>query len=143
MTSKTLRQILLNDQFSFDQVPLGFYELNAICSLHRFIAVFSEQIQQKNLKLRIQILLLLQSHIESKQTWTFLPHTLIILFFWPRHNQLNGTISRLYFEVTLDTFGFPVGGNLAPRRAVFWVFWGMGTTKGNIPKFPFANNKIL
>ena len=26
-----------------------------------------------------------------------------------------------YPEVTLDTFGFPVGGRLATRRAVFWA----------------------
>ena len=29
-------------------------------------------------------------------------------------------ISRPYPEVTLDTFGFPVGGRLAVRQAVSW-----------------------
>ena len=33
---------------------------------------------------------------------------------------LNGIISPLYPEVTLDTFGFPVGGRLAAWRAVSW-----------------------
>ena len=35
-------------------------------------------------------------------------------------SQLNGIISPLYPEVTLDTFGFPVGARLATRRAVLW-----------------------
>ena len=33
--------------------------------------------------------------------------------------DLTGIISTPYPEVTLDTFGFPVGGRLAARRAVF------------------------
>ena len=33
--------------------------------------------------------------------------------------RLNGIISPPYPEATLDNFGFPVGGRLAARRAVF------------------------
>ena len=39
-------------------------------------------------------------------------------FFGVRQIRLNGIISPQYHEVTLDTFGFPVGGRLAARRAV-------------------------
>ena len=41
-------------------------------------------------------------------------------FFWLGQAQLNGIISPPYPEVTLDNFGFLVGGRLAARRAVFW-----------------------
>ena len=40
-------------------------------------------------------------------------------FFWLRRTRLIWIISPPYPEVTLDTFGFPVGGRLAARRAVF------------------------
>merc|ERR1712218_53207 len=40
-------------------------------------------------------------------------------FFRVRRSRLNGIISPPYPEVTLDNFGFPVGGRLAARRAVF------------------------
>ena len=41
-------------------------------------------------------------------------------FFRLGRSRLNGIISPLYPEVTLDTFGFPVGGRLAAWRAVSW-----------------------
>ena len=41
-------------------------------------------------------------------------------FFRVRRSRLNGIISPPYPEVTLDTFGFPVGGRLAARRTVSW-----------------------
>ena len=40
-------------------------------------------------------------------------------FFWVVRTRLNGIISPPYPEATLDNFGFPVGGRLAARRAVF------------------------
>ena len=40
-------------------------------------------------------------------------------FFGVRRTRLNGIISPPYPEVTLDTFGFPVGGRFAVRRAFF------------------------
>ena len=40
-------------------------------------------------------------------------------FFGVRNIRLNGIISPPYPEVTLDNFGFLVGGRLAARRAVF------------------------
>ena len=40
-------------------------------------------------------------------------------FFWVGRTRLDGIISPPYPEVTLDNFGFPVGGRLAARRAVF------------------------
>ena len=40
-------------------------------------------------------------------------------FFWLSRTRLIWIISPPYPEVTLDTFGFPVGGRLAARRAVF------------------------
>ena len=60
------------------------------------------------------------------QTWAlrgskiciFLRYTHITQFFGVRRTRLNGIISPPYPEVTLDTFGFPVGGRLAARRAV-------------------------
>ena len=41
-------------------------------------------------------------------------------FFRVRRSRLNGIISPPYPEVTLDTFGFPVGGRLAARQTVSW-----------------------
>ena len=41
-------------------------------------------------------------------------------FFRLGRSRLNGIISPLYPEVTLDNFGFPVGGRLAARRGVLW-----------------------
>ena len=41
-------------------------------------------------------------------------------FFRLGRSRLTGIISPLYPEVTLDTFGFPVGGRLAAWRAVSW-----------------------
>ena len=41
-------------------------------------------------------------------------------FLWLGRSQLNGMTTPPYPEVTLDTFGFPVGGRLATRRAVLW-----------------------
>ena len=40
-------------------------------------------------------------------------------FFRVVRTRLNGIISPPYPEATLDNFGFPVGGRLAARRAVF------------------------
>ena len=40
-------------------------------------------------------------------------------FFGVRRIRPNGILSPPYPEVTLDNFGFPVGGRLATRRAVF------------------------
>ena len=40
-------------------------------------------------------------------------------FFWVVRTRLNGIISPPSPEATLDNFGFPVGGRLAARRAVF------------------------
>ena len=37
-----------------------------------------------------------------------------------RRTQLNGIISSPCPEVTLDTFGFPVGAHSAARQAVVW-----------------------
>merc|ERR1711894_130805 len=39
-------------------------------------------------------------------------------FFWLGRSRLNGMTTPPYPEVTLDTFGFPVGARLAARRAV-------------------------
>ena len=50
----------------------------------------------------------------------FLRHALKTHFFGFRQTRLNGIISSSYPEVTLGTFGFPVGARLAARRAVFW-----------------------
>ena len=41
-------------------------------------------------------------------------------FFWLGRSRLNGMTTPPYPEVTLDTFGFPVGAHLATRRAVLW-----------------------
>ena len=50
----------------------------------------------------------------------FLCYAHITLFFGLRQTRLYGFISSSYPEVTLDTFGFPVGARSAARRAVFW-----------------------
>ena len=50
----------------------------------------------------------------------FLRYALKTHFFGFRQTRLKGIISSSYPEVTLDTFGFPVGARLAARRAVFW-----------------------
>ena len=55
-------------------------------------------------------------------------------FFWLRRTRLIWIISPRYPEVTLDTFGFPVGGRLAARRAVSWHL---------LPKWPFLSPKVL
>ena len=54
------------------------------------------------------------------QNLHFLRYTHITPFFGDRWIRLNGIISPPYPGVTLDTFGFPVGGRLASRRAVSW-----------------------
>ena len=41
-------------------------------------------------------------------------------FFWLRQTRLNWMISPTYPEVTLDNFGFLVGGLLAAWQAVSW-----------------------
>ena len=41
-------------------------------------------------------------------------------FSWLGRSRLNGTTTPPYPEVTLDTFGFPVGARLAARRGVLW-----------------------
>ena len=50
----------------------------------------------------------------------FLRYAHIPNFFGLRQTRLNGVISSSYPEVTLDTFGFPVGARSAARRAIFW-----------------------
>ena len=41
-------------------------------------------------------------------------------FFGLGRTRLNGIITSPHPEVTLDNFGFPVGGRSAAQRAVFW-----------------------
>ena len=43
-------------------------------------------------------------------------------FFQLKRSRLNGITSPPYPEVTLDNFGFPVGGRLATRLTVLWPF---------------------
>ena len=50
----------------------------------------------------------------------FLRYTHITTFIWAQEVRLNRNISPTYPEVTLDTFGFPVGGRLAAQRPVFF-----------------------
>ena len=50
----------------------------------------------------------------------FLRYAHITHFFGLRQTRLNGIISSPYPQVTLDTFGFLVGGRWAAQRAVFW-----------------------
>ena len=56
------------------------------------------------------------SRIKSKQTSC---RKVRLDVFWGKCG-LNGNISPPYPEVTLDNFGFPVGGRLAAQRAVLW-----------------------
>ena len=49
----------------------------------------------------------------------FLRYTHITPIFGVRRIRPNGILSPPYPEVTLDNFGFPAGGRLAARRAVF------------------------
>merc|ERR1712077_102219 len=49
----------------------------------------------------------------------FLRYAYITPIFWVGRTRLNGIITPTYPEVTLDNFGFPVGGRLAARWAVF------------------------
>ena len=58
--------------------------------------------------------------IFGPKIFIFLRFTHIIVIFGVRKIRLNGIISPPYPEVTLDNFGFPVGGRLAARRAFFW-----------------------
>ena len=50
----------------------------------------------------------------------FLRYTYETTLFWLGRSRLNGMTTPPYPEVTLDTFGFPVGARLAARRAVLW-----------------------
>ena len=58
--------------------------------------------------------------IFSSKISFLLRYAQITLFFGFRQTWLNGTISFPCPEVTLDTFGFPVGARSATWRAVFW-----------------------
>ena len=49
----------------------------------------------------------------------FLRYAHVAPIFGLRLTQLNGIITSPHHEVTLDNFGFPVGGRSAARRAVF------------------------
>ena len=53
--------------------------------------------------------------LSSVQLYAHITH-----FFGLRRIRLNGIITSPCPEVTLDTFGFPVGARSAARRAVFW-----------------------
>ena len=55
-------------------------------------------------------------------------------FFRVVRTRLNGIISPPYPEVTLGTFGFPVGGRLAARRAV---------SQPRLPKVALFGHKVL
>ena len=55
-------------------------------------------------------------------------------FFGLRRTRLNGIITSPCPEVTLDTFGFPVGARSAAQRAVFWH---------RMPKMAFFELKML
>ena len=50
----------------------------------------------------------------------FLRYANLTPLFRLRRTRLNGIITSPCPEVTLDTFGFPVGARSAARRAVFW-----------------------
>ena len=58
--------------------------------------------------------------IFSSKISFLLRYAQITLFFGFRQTWLNGTISFPCPEVTLDTFGFPVGAYSAVRQAVVW-----------------------
>ena len=53
--------------------------------------------------------------LSSVQLYAHITH-----FFGPRRIRLNGIITSPCPEVTLVTFGFPVGASSAAQRAVFW-----------------------
>ena len=53
--------------------------------------------------------------LSSVQLYAHITH-----FFGLRRIRLNGIITSPCPEVTLDTFGFPVGARSAAQRAVFW-----------------------
>ena len=55
-------------------------------------------------------------------------------FFRLGRSRLNGIISPPYPEVTLDTFGFPVGGRLAAWRAV---------SQPRVPKVVLFGHNVL
>ena len=69
---------------------------------------------------KMQFLGIQSYHLRSARICIFLRYTHITPFFGVRRTRLNGIISPPYPEVTLDNFGFPVGGRLAARRAVSW-----------------------
>ena len=93
-----------------------------------------QRIQQKN------VVFLVYRHGGDKKNWTgtkkmdlgpkncifdqkfciFLRYTYETTLFWLGRSRLNGMTTPPYPEVTLDTFGFPVGARLAARRAVLW-----------------------
>ena len=52
-----------------------------------------------------------------------LRYALITYFFGLKRTRLNGIITSSCPEVTLDTFGFPVGAHSAARQAFFWHRW--------------------
>ena len=64
---------------------------------------------------KMQFLGIQSYHLRSAKICIFLRYTHITPFFGVRRTRLNGIISPPYPEVTLDTFGFPVGGRLAGR----------------------------
>ena len=51
---------------------------------------------------------------------TLLPNNPLFHLRW---TLLNGIITSTCPEVTLDTFGFPVGDRSAARRVIFWHRW--------------------
>ena len=59
-----------------------------------------------------------EAHFWPKNLF-FLRYTHITPIFRAQAGPSQEITSPLYPEVTLDTFGFPVGGRLAARRAVF------------------------
>ena len=72
---------------------------------------------------KMQFLGIQSYHLRSARICIFLRYTHITPFFGVRRTRLNGIIIPPYPEVTLDTFGFPVGGRLAARRAVYRPRW--------------------
>ena len=72
---------------------------------------------------KMQFLGIQSYHLRSARICIFLRYTHIPPFFGVRRTRLNGIIIPPYPEVTLDTFGFPVGGRLAAGWAVFRPRW--------------------
>ena len=86
------------------------------------------------------VVFLVSGHGGDKQSWTiskkmdfwpknfifdpkfcvFLRYAYETTLFWLGRSRLNGMTTPPYPEVTLDTFGFPLGARLAARRAVLW-----------------------